>query len=398
MTGVLLLVRARALPALVACMVLVPGSSAAQSLYSAAGLGLPVGALDARSRSLGNVGIGLLGSAVLPSDPAAAAGLGVPGATFTASPSWVDLGRSDTGEAGSYRATRFPLMGIAYPAWEAGMLTLTFGSVLDQRYEGTRTSTVELEEGPVVVTDAFTSTGGVSEVRLSLARTLGDRVDVGIGVGRYTGSTLRALIRSLEGVSSEGTVSNFREGGVWSYSGTSLTGGAALRFGSVGRVAGSVTWSSDLSAEPNDTTAAAARSFDLPLQLRVGGSALLAPGLLLTASVEQAAWSGVGADLREGDARDATSWGVGLELTRARFFGRAAPLRLGYRSADLPFALTEGGASETAFTGGLGLSLAGSGAVSLAGFDLAAEWGERTEAGIVEEFWRAALTVRVSGF
>lgn len=384
---------------LVLLTLLLPASPAvAQSVYSAAGLGLPVEAVDARSRSLGNVGIGLMGSALLPSDPAAAALLGVPGGSFTALPTWVDLGRTDTGEAGSYQATRFPLMGIAYPAWNLGMLTLTFSSVLDQRYEGTRTTTVELEEGPVSVTDAFTSQGGVSEVRLGLARPLGSRVQVGLTVGRYTGSTLRALLRSLEGVSGEGTVSDFQEGGVWSYSGTSVTGGASLRIGTVARVAGSVTLSGDLTAEPSDTTAGPVRSFDLPLQMRVGGSALLAPGLMLTASLERAGWSSMASDLREGIAQDVTRYGVGIELTRARLLGRQAPLRLGYRSADLPFALTGGGASESAFTGGVGITLSGTGPVTLAGVDLAVERGERTEASISERFWRGSLTLRVSGF
>lgn len=383
---------------LLSAFLLAAAPAAGQSLYSAAGLGLPVDPVDARSRALGNVGIGLMGGSLLPSDPAAAALLGVPGGSFTAVPSWVDLGRTDTGEAGSYRATRFPVMGVAYPAWGLGMATLTFSSVLDQRYEGTRTTTVQLEEGPVSVTDRFTSQGGVSEVRLGLARPLGDRIQAGISVGRYTGSSLRALLRSLEGVSGEGTVSDFQEGGVWEYSGTSVTGGAALRLGTVARVAGSVTWSSELTAEPSDTTSGPERTFDLPLQLRVGGSALLAPGLMLTASLSRAGWSSVADDLREGSAQDVTSYGVGLELTRARLLGRQAPIRLGYRSADLPFALTEGGASESAFTGGIGLTLSGTGPVTLAGVDLSLERGERTEASVSEEFWRAALTLRVAGF
>lgn len=371
---------------------------ASQSLYSAAGLGLPMDPVDARSRALGNVGIGLMGSAVLPTDPAAAALLGVPGVTFTAQPSWVELGRTDNGETGNYRATRFPLLGVAYPIGGLGMATLTFGSVLDQRYEGARTTTVELEEGPVDITDAFTSRGGVSEVRVGLARALGNRVQVGLNVGRYTGSTLRALVRSLEGVSSEGTVAPFQEGGVWGYSGTSVTGGASVRLGSVARLAGSVTWSSDLVAEASDTTAGADRTFDLPLQMRVGGAALLAPGLMLSASLQRAGWSTTSPDFRDATAEDVTSYGVGLELTRARLLGRQAPIRLGYRATDLPFALSEGGASETAFTGGLGLVLSGTGPLTLAGLDLSLERGERSEVGISEKFWRAALTLRVSGF
>ncbi len=370
---------------------------AAQSTYSAAGLGLPVDAVDARARALGNVGIGLMGSSIAPSDPAAATLLTVPGAVFTALPSWVDLGRADTGEAGSYRATRFPLVGVAYPAWGLGMATITFGSVLDQRYEGERSTLVELEDGPVSVTDRFKATGGVSEVRLGLARDLGGGLEVGVSAGRFTGGTRRVLARSLEGVSVEGTVSDFTEERSWDYSGTSLTAGIGVRLGTVGRVAGSVSWSSDLAADAD--SAGTDRSYAMPLHLRVGGSALLAPGLMVTGSLHRADWSGTTPDLTASVARDVTAYGVGLELTRARLLGRQAPIRLGYRSGGLPFALGAGGeASESAFTGGLGLTLAGTGPVTLAGVDLAVERGERTESGIAEKFWRAALTLRVSGF
>lgn len=46
---------------------------AAQSLFGSSGLGLPLEAVDARARALGNLGLGLSGGALLPGDPAAAA-------------------------------------------------------------------------------------------------------------------------------------------------------------------------------------------------------------------------------------------------------------------------------------------------------------------------------------
>lgn len=375
---------------------LVPASLQGQSIYNSAGLGLPVESLDARTRSLGNVGIGLLGSRVLPSDPAAAALLGIPGAVLTAQPSWVELGRTDTGETGSYQGTRFPLVGISYPAWDFGMATFSFGSVLDQRYSGIRNATVDLEEGPVAVVDSFDVSGGISEVRLGLARPVGSAFQVGVSVGRYTGSTLRTLIRSLDGVSLTGTVSDFQEGGRWEYSGTSVTGGASMNVGQIARLAGSVTWSSELTAQA-DSEEQEDRTFDLPLELRVGASAMLAPGLLVNASLRRASWGGTGDDLRTGTARDVTAYGAGIELSRARLLGRQAPIRVGYRSADLPFSLNGEPASETAWTGGIGLDLASTGPLVLAGLDLAVEWGERSEIGVVEDFWRGSLTLRVSG-
>lgn len=371
---------------------------AGQSLFSGAGLGLPTDAVDARARALGNVGIGLWGTGILPSDPAAAAPLAVPTATFTAQPSWVDFGRDDTGEQASFRATRFPLVGIAYPAWGLGNVTFTFGSFLDQRYEATRTGTVELLGGPVAIDDAFTSEGGVSEIRLGLSRMVGQAVAVGFSVGRYNGTSTRRLVRALEGVVAEGNVLDFEAGGRWAYSASSFTGGAAVSIGDVARLAGSFTVSSELQAEASDDTQGADRAFSVPFQLRLGGTGLLAPGLAVTASWASADWSAAAADLSSGTAQATSSFGIGVELSRARLFGRNAPLRFGYRRTDLPFSLRGGSPTETVWSGGLGLGLSESAAVTLAAVDLAIERGERLEGGISESFWRAAVSLRVAGF
>ena len=48
-----------------------PARAAAQSLLNASGLGLPIEPLDARSRGLGGVPVGLFGASVLPTDPVA---------------------------------------------------------------------------------------------------------------------------------------------------------------------------------------------------------------------------------------------------------------------------------------------------------------------------------------
>ncbi|MGD8320784.1 MAG: hypothetical protein PVJ02_10025 [Gemmatimonadota bacterium] len=376
-----------------------PAAASAQSLLNAAGLGFPTEALDARTRALGGVGIGLQGAAILPTDPAAAGGFALPTATITAQPSWVDFGRSDTGEAGRFRGARFPSIAIAYPVARAGIATFSYESVLDQRYEADHPVTVDVGQGPETATDHFVSRGGVAQIRVGFARTLGDRVSVGVSGGRYTGSLTRRLERTFPSDSTGSSVEQYQTGGFWNYSGAFFTGGASVAVGSFAHLAGSVTWSSSLKATPSQDTKGQGGSFDMPLKLRVGGTAVLAPGLILAAGYTRADWSGVDNDLLQGtSAGTTTSYGVGIELARARLLGKNAPLRFGYRTRDLPFVLEEGRPTERVWAGGLGLNLAQTGDFVRAAVDLALEKGDRTDAIISESFWRGTITVRVSGF
>ncbi len=379
------------------CVAAVGSSSLeAQSLFNGVGLGVPTDPVDARSRALGNIGIGLWGTALLPGDPAAAAGITVPTALFTAQPSWVESTRDGT--TAEARSTRFPLLGIAYPAWNLGTLTFSFGSFLDQRFSAERAVSLELQDGPLDATDEFRSEGGVSEIRLGLARPLTGSVAAGLQVGRYNGTLTRTLTRSLDGIDAEGSVLDFSASGRWAYSGTSVTAGASMNIGTVGRVAGSVTWSGDLEATPSESTEASGRAYDLPLQIRLGGTAVLAPGFAVTASFGSADWTSVSAGLGNATAQSARTYGAGVELGRAQILGRNAPLRFGYRRSDLPFALADGSPREIVWSGGFGLGLSETASVILAGVDLALERGTRSGGLIDESFWRAALTLRVAGF
>lgn len=385
----------RLTPLLLGLAVVGPVELHGQSFFNGVGLGVPIDAVDARSRALGNAGIGLWGTALLPGDPAAAAGITVPTAVFTAQPIWVETLRGD--ESVEHQSTRFPLVAIAYPAWDLGTITFSFGSFLDQRYRATRAVTLDLEGGAVDATDEFESRGGVSEIRLGLSRPLNAFTAVGLQVGRYNGTLTRTLTRSLEGVTAEGTVLDFQAGGRWAYSGTSVTGGASFNIGTVGRLAGSLTWSTDLEAEASETTEASGASYAIPLQVRVGGTAVLAPGLAVTASFGQADWQTIVSSATVA-ARSVQTYGVGVELGRAQLLGRNAPLRVGYRHTDLPFALGEGEPYERVWSAGLGLGLSETAAVILAGADLSIERGTRLGGLADENFWRAAVTLRVAGY
>jgi len=381
-----------------------PALGGAQSILNGAGLGIPVDAVDARSRALGGVGIGLQGPSILPGDPASAARLLLGTVVMTARPSWVSYGRSDTNETGSFRGTDFPLVGVAYPAFGLGVMTVSFESVFDQRYHAANGVTVQVADSLLAATDSFSSKGGVSQVRLGFARALSRNVAVGISFGRYGGSLVRRFSRTFNDSIASGSLGQFQSGGYWTYAGTEVTAGASADLGTVAHIAGSATWSSHLEAKASSDTKGSSASYDVPLQLRLGATGVLAPGLALNVGLTRANWSVTGNGLTEGtSARSTLSWGGGIELSRASLLGRSAPLRFGYRHSDLPFSLTGSAPVETAWTGGLGLVLKQTQdltheALTQASVDLSFERGTRTDGPISESFKRMSVTLRLTGF
>jgi len=194
-------------------------------------------------------------------------------------------------------------------------------------------------------------------------------------------------------------VDPFESTGSWSYSGQLVTGGVATDLAQVIRVAASVTWSAALEAEASEGSDGADRSFHLPLQMRVGASAVLAPGFVLSASAVRADWSVIADDLSGSSAAASTTgFGVGIELSQVRVLGKEAPFRFGFRSAGLPFSLGTKRATERIFSGGLALTLNETDSFVLASADLAIERGRRADGTITENFWRGTASLRVSGF
>ncbi len=369
----------------------------AQSIYSAAGLGLPMDPADGRSRALGSFGIGLWGAQVNPNDPAASGMLVIPSAVIVAQPSWVDFERGAS-ETGDFQGTRFPMVGVGYP-YRGGTVSVTFGSFLDQHYEGEREVTFDVGGSTSTATDLFEQDGAVSRVTLGYARRIGSSTSVGLNVGRYAGSLVRRLTRDFGDVVDLTSILPFQTGGLWSYSGLSMTGGVTSDLSSIVRVAGSVTWSGTLDATASEDSGGADRSFDLPVQYRLGASAVLAPGLRVAASMVRADWGDTAGSLSTPVAVGTSNgFGVGIELSRARLLGRDAPLRFGYRRSGLPYSLGTGSANESVWSGGFGVAFAAAEELVLAGADFALERGTRSDSLLKESFWRATLSLKVSGF
>jgi hypothetical protein len=385
--------------ALVAVACCAPGSLSGQSLLSTRGLGLPLEALNARSRALGSEGVGLLGGNLNPSDLSSATGLLIPTVNFTVQPHW-GSGTLD-GESVKSQGTRFPLLGLAYPVSDLNaMVTLTFGAFMDQRWEVEEKGTVVLEGVSTPVTNTFRADGGISALRLGWAQRLGRFFSLSASAGLHMGSVTLTYRRTFDSLSvTSPQVVPFSDGGKWRYEGPTATVGASWDVPNLLRLGGSLTWSGELRARPSEDTSGKGVSYDIPTTVRLGASGILTPRLSVNLGMSYADWApnegGLGPETAAGGV---WSFGGGLELEASGLGGRTLPLRVGMRRTDLPFLFEGVKPVEQIFSGGLGLNLTQAERFVLAGVDLAVERGSREAGALKEDFWRGTVTFRVSGW
>ena len=373
-----------------------PGAASAQSFLGARGLGVPVGAVDARAAALGNLGIGLGGVEVSAGDPAAWAGLILPTVSITMQPTWGEFDLDD--QAGNSRATRFPLLGVGYPVPRArGVVTLSLAGHLEQRWVAERRSTVILDEKEIEVEDRFTADGGTSVVRLGWAQRLGSRLSVGVAAGTYVGRLSEVFDRELDSLAVGGEVYSFLEEHSWRYSGNTVTVGFSADPADLLHVAGAVEWSRDLREAPQGG-APGESMYSIPMRVSGGATGRLSPRLHLNASAVYQDWSAA-----EGFAEGVVSqrkwnFGVGLEWLMADGETRSLPVRFGYRQLAAPFRYEKEDPVESIWSLGVGFNLLKRGARRFGWMDVALERGTRTSEPLAERFWRATVTIGVARF
>ena len=369
-----------------------------QSILGSRGLGLPLEPLDARARALGSVGVGLMGWALTPTDPASAAGSPFPSLEITVQPQWAESTLEDGTDR--IRATRFPLFGLSYPVYAlSGTVTLTIGGFMDQRWQLQRESTTELEETTVPVLDEFRSEGGVSTFRLGWAQRIGEDLALGLGLGSQAGSVTRTFIRTLDVTEPGVEVVPYRVRSTWQYSGLTASFGARWDQADFLRLAGSATWSASLKADPMEGTDGGDADFDLPVEFRIGASGLLTTGLTMNLGLAYAGWEPSAGGLQEEDLAGAVwSYGGGLEWTGTQLRSRRMPFRVGVRKSSLPFRFAGDDPSETLVAAGMGLDVTRPADVIAGGFDLALERGRREAGPLTETFWRGTVTFRIASW
>ena len=375
-----------------------PRPLAAQSLIGSQGLGIPLEALDGRSRALGSVGIGLFGGAVLPTDPARASRITVPGISVTIQPS---RGAANIGDQSiPIEGTRFPLLALSYPVRDYGVATLSYGGLLEQNWKAERTLRLAQEQDSIDVADTYESDGSVGAARIGFARVLSGGLSVAANLGFHTGTQVRSFSRTI-GVVEEGDEQSgdrFRERGRWEMTGTTVGLGAMWDFRDFLRISGSFTWSGDLRATPVGQTEGGEARFELPTEFRVGASAMITPVVAATVGFGRSNWkpgeSGAGAAARGA----VSSFGGGVEWSGMGLFGRSLPVRVGYRRAGLPFSIDASTPTESGFAAGFGWNLLETETLIIAAFDFAYERGTRATDSISESFSRYTFSFRASSF
>ena len=149
--------------------------------------------------------------------------------------------------------------------------------------------------------------------------------------------------------------------------------------------------------------------YDMPVRFAVGASGRVGRNLLAAVSGSWASWSS--ADFRTPGVLEATiadrqmEIGGGIEYQELRRGNRVFPLRLGARTAKLPFHLgDEEAPTEWAVSGGIGLRLVEDDFGPLAVGDIGFERGSReglssTSAaeGLKETFWRFTVSLSLFG-
>jgi hypothetical protein len=331
-------------------------------------------------------------------DPASSAWILFPSVEFTVQPHW---GSGEFGEESlSSTATRFPLLGLAYPVLRFnGTVTFTMGGLFDQRWEAQESGTTEFQGTSVPITDSFSSEGGVSTFQLGWGQRVGESLSLGVGLGARAGSIRRTFTRVVDTVFSGVQIIPFEEGSEWQYGGLSASLGFQWNPSELLRLGGSMNWSGDLEATPAGDNEGEKTVFELPTEYRLGASGILTPRIALVFGVSYSDWkpSPGGLDA-ESVVGPVWSYGGGLEWSGSTFASRPLPIRLGYRRADLPFVFEGESPVESVLSGGVGLNLVRTENVLTGGVDIAFERGTREAGSLSETFWRGTITFRLASW
>ncbi|MEN8143342.1 MAG: hypothetical protein ABFS14_00185 [Gemmatimonadota bacterium] len=363
----------------------------AQVPVTSLGLGAPVAATDGRTAALGGAAVGLLGGSLNLLNPADLTGFAGNVIGLSLNPESITL--VTAGGEDQAKRSRIGLMQAVVPIgrWVVGV---GLRNELDQDFLVVFPDTLVTSFGRFPFEEKREHDGGISSLDISLARRVGP-LTVGVSGGPVFGALRQVVSRRFEadptGVMP--TLTPVEDFSRLTYAASRIRGGLAWEADGRFRIGGSVSRTSALEADQQDT--GVTQQFDMPIEVAFGGSARLSPKLLLAASGGWSQWSRAKGDFNSVGVASVTWAGGGIEWSHLTLGSASVPLRLGYRFADLPFfPIGRRQARETAVTFGLGLSTAGGKAV----LDLSGEVGSRGEAavsGFEESFTRTALTISI---
>ncbi len=322
---------------------------AAQGTLSTQGFGYPPGELSARASATG----GALAESdpLTPLNPAALVFWGRSGLYLQYSPEWRSV-RSSGGQDHA-TVTRFPVVEGALTLHDRFTLGVAASTFLDRTWETDRTGVDHFPAGDSVgFTEAFSSSGAITDVRVGAAYRLLRTFHVGVAANILSGDNRLRITRAFTDTS----FATFVQVNTLSYSGTGASAGiqwqpiSALTLGLSGRTGGTMR------AYRNDTLITTAT---VPKRAGAGLSFTGISGLVLAARAEWDGWSSMnGLAVSTIQAVDGWDYGVGLEARAPSLLGSEFPVRVGFRHRALPFQVSGNTVHETTYSLGAGYPLA----------------------------------------
>jgi hypothetical protein len=283
------------------------------------------------------------------------------------------------------RLSRFPRAGASGRLTQRGTIALTFSTYLDRTWETTSTTSSTVNGDPVDITTRYSSDGAVGDVRFALGWLVGSRLQVGAGYHAYTGENRLAIGWDFPDTTPFGDVSQQLR---LSYTGRGVSAGAIYNVPLQGSVSVYGRWGGGAKLRANDTVVAQA---DMPDHLGVALRYTGLKGTTFAAGWESVEWSALRPlGTSSLDVRDTERISFGLE-TAGPGIGRSPTyLRLGGYRRTLPFDALGSEATETAFSGGIGV------AITFGNIDFALQRAIRKAGSARERAWLLTLGLAIA--
>ena len=391
----------RYLKSLLALALFLPSTVMSQSVLGSSGLGMKLEPLDAIQRALGGVGVTTRTATVLSGNPVASLDVLAPTITFTVQPHW---GKYTIGsERGNFRATRFPVLGFAYPLGTDGVFTFTAGGQFDQNWSVESRDSVDIAGESVGFTDTFISDGAIATIQAGWARRWSTTLAFGATLGFYRGGLRRGFSRTFDravadSVTLQNPVDRFATGGEWVHSGPLGSLNMSWDPSPAVQVGATLGWGGTIKVNPAEGAEGVSREVSVPLEFKISTNVLLASTLAVNVGLASSNWTDLGDPSVDAvSSGRVLSYGAGVEWEALSFWAGGFPLRVGFHRSELPFRFLEKQVRESTTAFGFSVVMAQALGLPLAAVDVAFEVGNRDSGEFKESFRRLTFTTRVGG-